>query len=326
MMKEFCQKVLRNRYVRTFIRFFISSESDVTGISVAYYLLIGILPLLLILANLLPYLHLDATDILAVLKDTVPDSLYQTVARVVLDMINRPSGGLLSISILSALWTFSRCITMMQKAFDKAYGVEEGRNIIWSQILSFLMGMALQIVLGLSVFLTVFGRSLVRILHEYWNFNQELYHNLLEQTQVGVFIAIFLTMSMLYLILPNVKIKKFRYVLPGTLFVMVVFQILTNVLDLYLGAYLARMSNFRVAGSVVIFGIMLWFIFISKMLIWGAVVNATYQYVHDGPFETRNGAIKQLLKRDEEDFEQDLDHHRDEHKMDEEKEKERKDG
>ena len=308
-MKKIWNKCWSNPYIATFMKFFNQSESDVTGISVAYYLLIGILPLLLILANLLPYLQINQSDILRILKDTVPDSLYPTVSGIVLDMISRPSTGLLSISILSALWTFSNSITMLQKAFDKAYGVQEGRNIIWSRILSFLMGLALQLVLGFSIFLTLFGRSLLEILHRYWDFNQEVYRNLLNQTQIGVFITIFLIMSMLYWILPNVKITKYRYVLPGTLFVMLVFQILTNFLDFYLGAYLARMSNFRLAGSVVIFGIMLWFIFIAKMLIWGAVLNATLQRVNVGPFETRNGTIKNFLKRAEESIDEDLENH-----------------
>lgn len=298
-MKEVFNKIKKNDYIRTFLTFYQAAESDVTGISVAYYLLIGIFPILLILANLLPYLKLDATDILLVLKNAVPDALYQTVSKLVLDMIERPSNGLLSVSILSALWTISRTMTMMQKAFDKAYGVEEGRGYIWGRVLGLLMGLALQIILALTSFLMFFGSSLVRILHRYWDFNEKIYQNLLNQTQLGVYVAIFLTMFLLYYILPNVKIPRLRYVLPGTFFVILVFKTLTNALDLYLGAYLARMSNFRIAGSVMIFGILVWFIFVAKVMIWGAVLNASYQRIFAGPFELKTPPIKKILEKDE---------------------------
>ena len=45
------------------MRFYMASESDITSIAVAYYLLISILPLLLIAANILPYFKIRPTQI-----------------------------------------------------------------------------------------------------------------------------------------------------------------------------------------------------------------------------------------------------------------------
>ena len=274
-----------------------SAETDITGIAVAYYLMIGIFPLLLILANILPYLQLDASDLLLVLEKAVPGPLYSTVSKIVLDMIQHPSNSLLSFSVLSALWTISQTMTILQKAFDKAYGVEEGRNYIWGRILGMLMGLVLQLLLVIISFLSFFGSSLLNFLEKHLDINPLVYQQVLDQGQLVFYLTSLLTLFLLYYILPNVKIKKIRYVLPGISFVFLVFHFLGHFLDRYLLAYFNKLSNFRVAGSLVVLGIMLWFIVIAKTLLLGTVLNATYQGLKEGEFETKTPPLRKVLDR-----------------------------
>ena len=49
-MKKVLQKVLEQPFIKGFVRFYQSAESDITSIAVAYYLLISIFPLMLIAA------------------------------------------------------------------------------------------------------------------------------------------------------------------------------------------------------------------------------------------------------------------------------------
>ena len=48
-MKKVLQKILGQPFIKGFVRFYQSAESDITSIAVAYYLLISIFPLMLIL-------------------------------------------------------------------------------------------------------------------------------------------------------------------------------------------------------------------------------------------------------------------------------------
>ena len=57
------------------------------------------------------------------------------------------------------------------------------------------------------------------------------------------------------------------------------------------------MRDFKLVGSLLIFGLMIWFIFIAKVIIIGAVFNATYQKKSFGQIETRRGEIVALLKK-----------------------------
>ncbi|WP_252899238.1 hypothetical protein [Lactococcus fujiensis] len=49
-------------------------------------------------------------------------------------------------------------------------------------------------------------------------------------------------------------------------------------------------------GSLVIFALMIWFIFIARILITGSILNATYQSMREGKIETRRGEIVEIIK------------------------------
>ena len=102
-MKKVLQKVLGQPFIKGFVRFYQSAESDITSIAVAYYLLISIFPLMLIAANILPYFHIRPTQILLSLQKVLPASLYRIVAQMISSVLTKPSTGLLSFSIISAL-------------------------------------------------------------------------------------------------------------------------------------------------------------------------------------------------------------------------------
>ena len=71
-MKKFLKWLGQRPFIKGFLRFYMASESDITSIAVAYYLLISILPLLLIAANILPYFQIRPTQILLTLREVVP--------------------------------------------------------------------------------------------------------------------------------------------------------------------------------------------------------------------------------------------------------------
>ena len=299
-MTAFVKKIRENAFLKAFTRFYKSAETDITSIAMAYYFLISVFPLLLIVANILPYFQIQPDELLAVFRDLLPDSLYTTVAKIVQDVLTKPSTGLLSLSILSALWAFSQSIAFLQKAFNKCYGTKQGRGLIWNRIFGFVMSLGLQILLGLSLALTMFGRMLVGFLYNIWQFDRGLYQQLLTMTEPTVYFMLFLSLILLYFSLPNVKIPKIRYVLPGAAFVLIVIYSLMNLFSVYIDAYLDRFLDARFVGSVVVIIIMFWFILIAKVLIIGAVLNASIQSLYVDQFQSRSGELIARFREEEE--------------------------
>ena len=122
-MKKLFSKVRNNQFLREFFRFYKEADSELSSVAVAYYWLISVFPLLLIVVNILPYFHIPVADFLTAIKDMLPETLYDVVAKVMREVLTQPSTGLLSFSVLSALWTFSKSMNFLQIAFNKAYGV-----------------------------------------------------------------------------------------------------------------------------------------------------------------------------------------------------------
>ena len=104
-MKKVLQKVLGQPFIKGFVRFYQSAESDITSIAVAYYLLISIFPLMLIAANILPYFHIRPTQILLSLQKVLPASLYRIADSLVTSTFRAPNRSTFSTRIFERpLW------------------------------------------------------------------------------------------------------------------------------------------------------------------------------------------------------------------------------
>lgn len=114
--EKFVSRLDRTRFTILF-KFYQASEIDLTSIAVAYYLLISIFPAIavVVIVDLLPYFQIPIAEFWAQWKIFLPESLYEVVAKVTRNLLTQPSSGLLSFSILSALWAFSQSMSFLQK-------------------------------------------------------------------------------------------------------------------------------------------------------------------------------------------------------------------
>ncbi|MFX4023027.1 YihY/virulence factor BrkB family protein, partial [Streptococcus suis] len=74
---------------------------------------------------------------------------------------------------------------------------------------------------------------------------------LLSQTQLVGLLALFAAWGMLYFFLPNVRIKKVRYVVPGTLFVLLTMTSIGKLFSIYVENYANKLLDFRIVTAVV---------------------------------------------------------------------------
>ncbi|HEM5993574.1 TPA: YihY/virulence factor BrkB family protein [Streptococcus suis] len=287
-LKTFCS---------TFFSFYRNSDIDVTSVAVAYYLLISIFPILLTLANLLPYFPFDIEGILSVVKEFVPDRLYPSVSAFIISVLTKPSTSWLGISIATTLWTLSRSMTILQKAFNKAYGINEHRDFIIGHLIGIFLGIGLQVIILLSITLLTFGQAVFSYINKLVPIEDAWLKGLLSQTQLVGLMALFAALVMLYFFLPNVRIKKVRYVFPGTLFVLLTMTSIGKLFSIYVDNYANKLLDFRIVTAVVFLVFMLWFIFMAQVLIIGAMINATVQSMQVEEFYARDGDIVSILNR-----------------------------
>jgi len=284
-MKELWKQLTNRPLLKAFLHYYRVSDIELTSVAVAYYWLISIFPLLMIVVNILPYFQIPISDFLISLKEFLPDTIYDVVAKIAREVLTQPSTGLLSFAVISALWTFSKSMNFLQKAFNKAYGIAKNRGLISHQLMSILVSLGLQILFAIILFFSMFGHMLLDFLKNYWKSESSLFSYLQNFTGPLVYVFLFAILIMIYYLLPNVKIGRIRYVLPGSLFVFVTLISLLTIFSAYFNNYVNYLVDVRFFSSIIVVVMMFWFIIIAKLLIVGAVINASVQSLKDPDFK-----------------------------------------
>ena len=283
-MKKLWKQLTDRPLLKAFLHYYQASDSELTSVAVAYYWLISIFPLLMIVVNILPYFQIPVSNFLLTIKEFLPDTIYEVVAKIAREVLTQPSTGLLSFAILSALWTFSKSMDFLQKAFNKAYGVAKNRGIISHQLMSLLVSFGLQILFALALFLSMFGHMLLDFLKSHWQVEGSILSYLQDFTGPLIYALLFTILIMLYYFLPNVKVTRIRYILPGSAFVVLTIVSLLNIFSVYFNNYVNYLVDVRFFSSIIVVVMMFWFILIAKILIIGAVINASVQSLKDPNF------------------------------------------
>ena len=280
-MKKWWKELIDRPLLKAFLHYYQASDSELTSVAVAYYWLISIFPLLLVVINILPYFQIPVSNFLKVVNEFLPDTMYDVVAKIITEVLTQPSTGLLSFAVLSALWTFSKSMNYLQKAFNKAYGVAKSRGLIYQQLMSLFVSFGLQILFACALFLSVFGRILLDFLKNYWQSDNPIFVYLEDLTGPLVFTLIFAILVMFYYFLPNVKVPRIRYVLPGSIFVLLTLVLILNIFSASVNHYINNLVEVRFVSSIIFVVTMFWFILLAKILIIGAVINASVQSLKD---------------------------------------------
>ena len=192
--------------------------------------------------------------------------------------------------------TMSKSLTSLQKAMNKAYGVTQHRDFVIGRLVGLAMSLLLFFMLTFVLIFSTFSKPFIMLIVNRYDMWDRLTTLLLNLSQPVTALTIFLGMLTLYFFLPNVRIKRLRYLLPGTILVTVVMVFFSNLVSNYVLNRIERLVDIKIFGSIVIFILMVWFIFLAYLIIFGAILNATYQELHEGLAESRKGDLVSILQ------------------------------
>lgn len=281
--------------LHVYVKHYRSAEIDLSAIAVAYYLLLTVFPLLVIAANIFPYLNLDISVLLAFMKKNLPTNLYPAVSKVAINIFSKPSKNILGVATFTAFWTMSKSLTSLQKAINKAYGVSQHRDFFIGRLIGIFASLVILFLLTFVLIFSTFSKATLQVIGTHYELSNTIVVAILNLAQPVTVLTILVGLMILYFILPNVKINRFRYIFPGTIFTSLIIMFFDNLFSNYILRTFERMVDIKTFGSVVIFVLMLWFIFLAHILILGAILNATYQELCQGTIESRRGDLFSIL-------------------------------
>jgi len=263
----------KSNLIKNFLFKFQHDKVFLLGSSQAFYYLLSLFPMLVIGLAIIPYLNIDPEQAVNFLKDTLPGDMADVFQNSFVNLINNPRGGLLAIGVVGALWSVSNAVHALISAINEAYEVEETRSIIFVRLIALVFAAGMMIAFIITMVFPVFGTLMLDFLKNFVDIDSTLsgVFQVLRWVFALLFISVFL--FLLYRYAPNLNLPL-SHVLPGTITVSILWQIITFGLYIYVknfGAFSA------IYGSVGVFTIiMIWFFLTGIILMVGAIINVMY--------------------------------------------------
>ncbi len=261
------RQVLRESLVR-----FYSEDSLMVSASIAYYSLLSLFPLMLLLLGLSGILirrYEFAGQLPLVLERYLPIKPDFVMRNLV--SISRAYGRVSLLSILLLLWSSSGMFLPLEKSLNRGWEVEKGRRWWRSRLLALEMSLILGFLILLSTVLMGVNVYIHHLLKR-WSpegvraFSDLAYHGLLLTSTFLVTLAMFLV---LFQRLPN-RPMQLRQVLPSALLTALFWEAARSLFTLLLPLF----NYGHVYGSLgVVVALMTWAYISSAVTLFGAQVS-----------------------------------------------------
>ncbi|EJO5346846.1 YihY/virulence factor BrkB family protein [Clostridium botulinum] len=257
--------------IKELINRFLEDEVLALSSQLAYALIISVFPFLMFVITLIGYLPIQGEDLLIGLKEIMPTNTYLLLKNTIEEIVYTQNRNLLSFSIIFTIWTASAGFRAVVRGLNKAYNVKEKRSFLKVQTMTILFTLAMALVLVMSIFLLVFGRTIGRTLVYRlgfsWEFNR-IWNYIRYIVMIGL--AIFVLASLYYYI-PSKRLR-WREVLPGAIFATVAWIIASMGFSFYVDNFNNYSRLYGSIGAVIVF--LVWLYLTSIIIITGGEINA----------------------------------------------------
>lgn len=252
---------------------FANDNSLILAGYIAYMTLFAMFPFLIFLTTVGGVIGQGeaATRFIEYLLEGVPSEVATTLRPSILEITERPRTGLMTVSILVALWVASSGIEALRSALNEAYNAEQF-PAIWKARLQSL-GLTILFTFGIIVtMISIVAGPFIWSMLE-WVLIIPSFYGWLYGVSRYVFgvIVLYGIVALLYFLLPNRSLRK-REVFPGAALAVALWL---GSLSLF-SFYLANMASYSVTyGSLGGIVVTLLFFYVSACIfIFGAEVNA----------------------------------------------------
>ena len=245
--------------------------------AVAFNFMLAIFPAIIFFFTLIAYIPVDGfqTQLMNILEVLMPENAYASVSETIEDIVMRQRGGLLSITVISAMYFSTNGVSALIDSFNTTYHTIESRPYLIQR------GYALLITLIL-VFFTVFASGLI-IFGEIgmdWLRQKDLVDDgfgrfALNVARYVIIVALlFFAISVLYFLGPA-KQTKWRFFSAGSSLATFLVIISSVGFAYFVDNFGTYNKLYGSIGTLVI--VMFWMLLISMALLIGFELNASIE-------------------------------------------------
>lgn len=248
-------------------------EDDIFGLAaqLAYFFLLSLFPLLIVLVSLIPYLPIKQEEMLWVVADFAPGQTMAFIETNLNEIMSHQNGTLLSFGILATIWSASNGMNALIRALNKAYEVKESRSFVVARGMAILFTFALVFVFLVALLLPVFGKQIGMFLFAKLGLSSQFlaFWNMMRWLMSAL--IIYLVFLAVYWIAPN---KKFKCIeaSPGAFFATVSWLVVSFGFSYYVSNFGNYSAMYGSIGAVIV--LLIWFYLTGVTILLGGEINA----------------------------------------------------
>lgn len=209
-------------------------------------------------------------DFIKLLLTQLPPHMVKALEPRVAEIISGPPQGLLTVSILGALWTSSSELEGYRTVLNRAYNVATPPAYIWRRLLSIAQTLLISFILVfLMLTLVLFPIVSEKILTVFGR-HYHLDASLADQIAHFSIAVIFIVVSAAYYFLPNIK-QTIHAVVPGAAMVTLLWIGAAHILSLYISQFNQVNLIYGSLGGII--AALLFFYVSNIIFIYGAELN-----------------------------------------------------
>lgn len=285
------------KWIEIILRRYKQANVSNNAIVLAYYALMSIAPIILIIGNIVARFNLKTEEILAYTKEFVPSNVYQTFKPILVSFLSSGGSGSLSIGIVITIWSASQIIAAIRRSLNEAYGVTSAQGAIVTRLMAFILTLGLLLlIVGLSMFFTLsqlIMDTILNITNTSKAFVPAWWDGLLKNKNLITFLGMFILAILLYYFVPNAKVRL-RYVWVGAIVTTIGWIVISQGFRIYIELFARRVTSYQTIGSFIV--LMFWLNFSGALLMFGGVVNATVQEWFEQEIEPKSPRVMRQIK------------------------------
>lgn len=255
------------------------SEDNVMGYAaqLAYYFLFALFPFFIFLAALLPYIPIPnlLEETMALVNQFMAEEAAKVIEQNVRDLVTRPRGGLLSFSILFALFLASNAVAAIAESLNHAYGVRESRPFWKVRGIAVLLTIVLAVLLIALVALLIFGPELGGWLARLVGLGPEfaVFWDLVRWPIV--LILLMFGLALVYYFAPDVE-QEWRWITPGSVLAVLTWIGASLLFRYYVEHFGEYNATYGSLGAIIV--LLTWMYLTGFFLLLGGEINAEIEH------------------------------------------------
>ena len=262
---------------RTFVDAIFKHNCVGMAAQLAYYFFFSLFPALLFLIAVASYFPITRLidEIVGTLGQFAPPEFLTIVTDQIRKISNDEQGGLLTLGILTALWSSSTAMTAIIDTVNHAYDVEEGRSWWRVRLIAVALTIGVAIFVLASFALIIIGPHLAKPLAEILGLGAALEWTWRILEWPMAFALASCGIAMVYYFAPDVD-QEWSWLMPGTLFATVVWFSASLGFRYYVINVTHYTETYGALGGAMV--LLLWFYISGFVLLLGAVMNAKIEH------------------------------------------------